>query len=71
MYTVLEMFHDLQDSKTTKGETTYYRYDVGDTYPRKGLNPSDERISLLVGDDNPRGHAVIALVDGVADETAE
>ena len=39
MYKVIEYFTDLQDAN--------YEYNVGDTFPRKGLNVSDERLAEL------------------------
>ena len=36
-YEVIHAFTDLQDSRTV--------YNVGDEYPRKGVHPSEERIS--------------------------
>ena len=39
MYKVIEYFTDLQDAN--------YEYNVGDTFPRKGLNVSDERLTEL------------------------
>ena len=39
MYRVIKHFVDLQDNN--------YKYDVGDTYPRKGLNVLQSRINEL------------------------
>ena len=44
MYKVIKSFTDLQDSN--------YKYDVGDTYPRKGLNVLQSRINELASDKN-------------------
>ena len=52
MYKVIKDFFDLQDAKETKSGTVYTEYKVGDTYPRKGLKPSAERITELLGSDN-------------------
>lgn len=60
MYRVIEMFDDLQDYKDTKDGRAYRRYEPGDSFPRKGLKPTEERIAELAGKDNVRGHAVIA-----------
>lgn len=38
-YEVVKAFHDLQDYKDIKGGKVYHHYDVGDTYPRQGLDP--------------------------------
>ncbi len=44
MYKVIEYFTDLQDAN--------YEYNVGDTFPRKGLNVSDERLAELSTKEN-------------------
>ena len=44
MYRVIKHFIDLQDNN--------YKYDVGDTYPRKGLNVLQSRINELASDKN-------------------
>ena len=44
MYRVIKAFVDLQDNN--------YKYDVGDTYPRKGLNVLQSRINELASDKN-------------------
>ena len=44
MYKVIKPFTDLQDNN--------YKYDVGDTYPRKGLNVLQSRINELASDKN-------------------
>ena len=62
MYKVTHFFHDLQDSHTTKDGTVYHAYNVGDTYPRDGYKPSDDRIKELSGKDNIRGVPLIELV---------
>ena len=59
MYKVTHFFHDLQDSHTTKDGTVYHAYNVGDTYPRDGYKPSDDRIKELSGRDNIRGIPLI------------
>lgn len=51
MYKVIVYFEDLQDKN--------YPYKVGDTYPRKGLKPSHERIVELATDKNIRGIPLI------------
>lgn len=61
MYKVVQSFHDLQDFTTTKNGTVYHAYDVGDTYPRRGYDPSEERIKELSGKDNIRGVPLIEL----------
>ena len=54
MYKAVEYFTDLQDNN--------HAYNVGDTYPRKGYVPTDERIAELAGNSNVRGRAVIEEV---------
>ena len=44
MYRVIKAFVDLQDNN--------HKYDVGDTYPRKGLNVLQSRINELASDKN-------------------
>lgn len=51
MYTVLVRFADLQDNG--------FVYNAGDTYPRKGLEPTADRINELASDRNKRGLTLI------------
>ena len=44
MFRVIKHFVDLQDNN--------YKYDVGDTYPRKGLNVLQSRINELASNKN-------------------
>lgn len=44
MFIVVKFFTDLQDGG--------HAYEVGDAYPRKGLEPTEGRILELSGDDN-------------------
>ena len=53
-YKVIHAFTDLQDSRTA--------YNVGDEYPRKGVHPSEERISELSGKKNRQGIPLIKEV---------
>lgn len=62
MYKVVKMFDDLQDATPTKGGVILHRYEVGDKYPRAGLNPSAERIAELSGSDNKQGTPLIIEV---------
>lgn len=50
-YRVTEFFTDLQDGN--------HPYDVGDTYPRKGLKPTAERIDELSTNKNLHGVPLI------------
>ena len=51
MYKVLINFADLQDNN--------YRYHAGDTYPRKGIDVTPERIDELLTDKNRRHKPMI------------
>lgn len=64
MFIVINAFLDLQDAE--------YLYDVGDAYPREGLEPSEERIKELLGSDNLQGQPMIKAVKTVpADKKPE
>jgi len=54
-YRVTAFFTDLQDGN--------HPYDVGDTYPRKGLKPTAERIEELSTDKNLRGVPLIEAAE--------
>lgn len=58
-YRVIKMFTDLQDKE--------YAYQVGDTYPREGLSPTDERIVELSTDKNRQG---VPLIEAILEEPA-
>ena len=55
MYKVLKFCHDLQDN--------CHPYNVGDIYPREGLEVSAERLAELSSTSNKRGEALIVLVE--------
>ena len=57
MFIVINAFLDLKDAE--------YLYDVGDAYPREGLEPSEERIKELLGSDNLQGQPMIKAVKTV------
>lgn len=64
MYKAIERFTDMQDNN--------YAYNTGDTFPREGLEVSEERIAELSGSDNLRGRPVIEIIpDEVTEETVE
>lgn len=68
MFIVINAFLDLQDAE--------YLYDVGDAYPREGLEPSEERIKELLGTDNLQGQPMIKAVktipvDAKGEESAD
>ena len=67
MYKVLIMFDDLQDKVPTPGGALPWRYHPGDAYPRKGAEPSAERIAELAGAGNARG---IPLIEEVKEKKA-
>lgn len=60
MYKVIERFEDAQDNR--------YEYQVGDIYPRDGLEVSEERFTELSTTNNRRNLIAIKLVE---DEQAE
>ena len=53
-YRVIKFFTDLQDNN--------HAYNVGDIYPREGLNPSEDRIAELSGSNNKQGVPLIKEV---------
>lgn len=64
MFRVIKLFTDLQDND--------YKYEVGDEYPRLGLNPGLARIEELKGPNNKQGVPLIEEVpDLEADEEKE
>ena len=54
MYVVIKSFGDLQDDG--------HIYEIGDTYPRKGLKPKKSRIEELIGSENKRKMPLIKEV---------
>lgn len=71
MYKVLVMFDDLQDKVPTPAGSQPWRYFPGDDYPRKGAEPTPERIAELSGENNARGIALIKEVEKPPEEAAE
>lgn len=71
MYKVIKFFHDLEDKKETKSGTVYHAYNVGDTYPRDGSKPSEERIAELAGSENKQGEPLIELVEEQVEKQTE
>lgn len=71
MYKVIKFFHDLEDKKETKSGTVYHAYNVGDTYPREGSKPSEERIAELIGSENKQGEPLIELVEEQVEKQTE
>ena len=60
MFRVIKHFVDLQDDN--------YKYDVGDTYPRKGLNVLQSRINELASNKNRQGVPLIEEIPEKAEE---
>lgn len=63
MYKVIKRFHDLQDATKTKNGMIYHEYNVGDEFPRKGMDVSEERLEELAGEGNKQGVPLIELVE--------
>ena len=61
MYRVIKHFVDLQDNN--------YKYDVGDTYPRKGLNVLQSRINELASHKNKQKTPLIEEIPEKVEET--
>ena len=59
-YIVVKHFTDLQDHG--------YKYAEGDTYPREGYEPSDERIEMLSTANNRQKAVLIETVPEVIPE---
>lgn len=70
MYKVIKKFHDLQDATKTKSGEVYHEYNVGDVFPRDGVEVSEERLEELAGKENKQGVPLIRLV-GEKAETKE
>lgn len=58
MYKVIHYFTDLQDNN--------HPYNVGDNFPRKGMEVTQERLAELAGKDNKQGKPLIELVKATA-----
>lgn len=54
-YKVIKLFTDLHDND--------YLYKVGDTFPRKGISVTEERIAELAGSDNKQHAPLIEKVE--------
>jgi hypothetical protein len=55
MYKVIKFFTDLQDN--------FHPYNVGEMFPREGLEVSAERLAELAGSDNKQGVPLIEAVE--------
>lgn len=73
MYKVIKKFHDLQDATKTKNGMVYHEYNVGDEFPRKGREVSEERLEELAGKENKQGVPLIEFVEekAAAEKTAK
>ena len=60
MYRVIKHFVDLQDSN--------HKYDIGDIYPRKGLNVLQSRINELATNKNLQKTPLIEEIPDVEDK---
>lgn len=60
MFKVIKAFFDLQDKNR--------HYEVGDLFPRKGLEVSEERIAELASKHNKQGVPLIVAVEEPAAE---
>lgn len=54
-YKVVKFFTDLHDNN--------HPYNVGDIFPRSGVEVSESRLAELSGSDNKRGMPLIQLVE--------
>ena len=63
MYKVIKLFTDLQDGR--------HLYNVGDTFPRDGVEVSEDRINELAGSDNKQGTPLIEEIPTGASPLAE
>ena len=61
MYKVIKHFVDLQDNN--------HKYDVGDTYPRKGLSVLQSRINELASHKNKQKTPLIEEIPEKVEET--
>ena len=62
MYKVIKEFSDLQDVAKTKSGDIYHEYKVGDEFPRRGTEASEERLKELAGKNNKQGTPLIQEV---------
>lgn len=62
-YVVVHEFADMQDGG--------FVYTAGDTYPRKGVKPSEIRVAELLSSTNRIGEPLISKSDGSTRKRAE
>lgn len=63
MYRVIKYFTDLHDNE--------YEYHVGDTFSRKGIKVTKERLTELSTKENLQGEALIELVEEQDEEKSQ
>lgn len=69
-YKVIKAFDDLRDAIPVSGGNFYHHYEIGDAYPRDGLEPDADRIAELAGPDNAQGTPLTLIMsDAVAEAT--
>lgn len=61
MYEVIEYFTDLHDKD--------HPYNVGDPFPRDGVQVTEKRLAELAGTNNKRGIPLIRLMEKTKEET--
>ena len=55
MYRVIRFFTDLHDGN--------HPYNVGDSFPREGIEVTEKRLAELAGPDNKQGRPLIEAVE--------
>lgn len=63
MHKVIKYFVDLQDNNHT--------YNVGDVFPREGLEVTEERLAELSGSQNKQGVPLVEKVKKATKKTAK
>lgn len=63
MYKVINFFTDLHDNE--------HPYNVGDTFPREGIEVTDERLAELAGSGNKQGKPLIEKAEEPQSKKAE
>lgn len=63
MYEVIVAFTDLTDGN--------HKYNIGDTYPRTGYEPTENRCEKLLSDKNRQGHPLIKTVQKAVADVVE
>lgn len=63
MYKVIRFFTDLHDND--------HPYNVGDIFPRKGVEVTEKRLAELSGSNNKQGQPLIALIEAEEAEPAK